>query len=116
MASKVKKRRAVDNDPYFVELDHSGCPKCSHDKTWTIIGPDSYGIGQSFTAASDAAELCELLNVAYEHGSASGRNYVTDEPEMPEFVEFDNGRTVKIVDNPSPGVHFGVYLEIGMKA
>ena len=32
---------------------------------------------------------------------------------MAERVDFANGRFVRIVDNPAPGVHNGVFLEVG---
>lgn len=43
---------------------------------------------------------------------ARSRNYVADDAEMPESVTFANERTVRIVSNPNPGVHLGVYLEV----
>jgi hypothetical protein len=45
-------------------------------------------------------------------GMAQSRNYIASDAEMPEWVRFANGVTVRIVDNKSPGVHNGVYLEV----
>lgn len=55
-------------DPYFVEVDNNGCPKCGHERTYTIIQPGGDAIGKSFSDEDDASELAELLNEAYYRG------------------------------------------------
>jgi hypothetical protein len=47
-----------------------------------------------------------------EVGMAQSRNYVADSSEMPGQVTFANGRVVRIVDNPNPNVHNGVFLQV----
>jgi len=54
-----------------------------------------------------------LAKAACEAAKAQSRNYVADEVEMPERITFANGRVVYIADNPNPGVHHGVFLEVG---
>lgn len=53
-----------------------------------------------------------LAKDAWEAATAQSRNYTADDVEMPESVTFSNGRVVRIVDNKTPGVHLGVYLQI----
>ena len=55
----------------------------------------------------------ELGRAAWDAAKAQSRNYIADEVEMPEKVTFANGRVVWIADNKSPGVHGGVFLEVG---
>ena len=58
-----------------------------------------------------------LADLAFEAGIKCGMaraaNYTADDAVMPERVDFANGRFVRIVDNPAPGVHNGVFLEVG---
>jgi hypothetical protein len=60
-----------------------------------------------------------LAHLAFDEGVRVGMalagNYTADDAVMPERVDFANGRFVRIVDNPAPGVHNGVFLEVGMK-
>jgi hypothetical protein len=57
-----------------------------------------------------------LAEAAYEAAKAQSANYVANEECMPDKVTFGNGRVVKIVDNPNPNVHLGVFLEVSTKA
>lgn len=34
--------------PYRVEVENAGCERCSCGKTWTVVGPDEWAIGQTF--------------------------------------------------------------------
>lgn len=54
-----------------------------------------------------------LAEAAFNAAKAQSRNYVADEEVMPEKVTFANGRVVYIAENKTPGVHHGVYLEVG---
>ena len=80
------------------------------DEWWIRIGrtldPD----------VSDAAwydKRRALAEAAFNAAKAQSRNYAADEETMPGKITFGNGRVVWIADNKSPGVHFGVYLEVG---
>jgi len=55
----------------------------------------------------------DLAKSAWTAAKAQSRNYVADEETMPEKVTFANGRVVWIADNKTPGVHNGVFLEVG---
>lgn len=57
-------------------------------------------------------DAIELAKIAWSTALAQSRNYVADEEQMPDSVTFANGRIVRIVDNKTPGVHNGVYLEV----
>jgi len=54
-----------------------------------------------------------FAKAAWDAAKAQSRNYIADEEIMPEKVIFANGRVVWIADNITPGVHHGVYLEVG---
>jgi|HubBroStandDraft_4_1064222.scaffolds.fasta_scaffold2395472_1 hypothetical protein len=60
-----------------------------------------------------AKTVKDVAKAAFEAAKAQSRNYVADEEVHPEKITFANGRVVSIADNKEPGVHFGVYLEVG---
>lgn len=86
------------------------------DKWWQedgkMIDPDTEDVPW-FDKRKGLAELA--FEAGMKCGMARSTNYVASDTTMPDSVEFANGRTVKIVDNPNPNVHNGVFLEVGMK-
>ncbi len=86
------------------------------DKWWQedgkMIEPDTEDVPW-FDKRKALAELA--FEAGIKCGMARAANYVASDSVMPDRVEFANGRTVQIVDNPAPGVHLGVFLEVGMK-
>ncbi len=68
-------------------------------------------LGRTGQIADGAAR--ELARAAWESAKAQSRNYVADAEVHPERITFANGRVVYIADNKEPGVHHGVYLEVG---
>src|SRR5690242_13232260 len=69
--NKAGASAAEGRTPYRVEVDHDGCERCSCGRTWTIVGPDDYAIGQSFESQEDAEDLARLLNAAHEYAEAA---------------------------------------------
>ena len=59
------------DDPYFVEVDTNGCDRCSHGKTWCIVGPDGVAGSQSFEDEEAASDLAEAMNEAYYAGKGA---------------------------------------------
>ena len=55
--------------PYFIEVERPLCRYCKNPATWTVIGPDGYGIGQTFEHEVDAVEIADMLNDAYRRGT-----------------------------------------------
>lgn len=55
----------------------------------------------------------EVARMAFLAALAQSRNYTADEEVKPEKITFANGRVVWIADNKEPGVHHGVFLEVG---
>lgn len=54
---------------YRVEVDEGGCEHCLGGRTWTVVGPfEDVAIGQSFSRQEDAEDLCEYMNLAFDHG------------------------------------------------
>jgi hypothetical protein len=84
------------------------------DKWWQedgkMIDPDTEDVPW-FDKRKSLAEMA--FEAGIKCGMARAANYVADDAEMPERVDFANGRFVRIVDNPTPGVHLGVFLEVG---
>lgn len=84
------------------------------DKWWhedgRMLDPDT-GDVPWFDKRQALAELA--FEAGIQCGMARAANYTADDAEMPERVDFANGRFVRIVDNPAPGVHNGVFLEVG---
>jgi hypothetical protein len=87
------------------------------DKWWQedgrMIDPDTEDVPW-FDKRKGLAEMA--FEAGIKCGMARAGNYTADDAEMPERVDFANGRFVRIVDNPAPGVHYGVFLEVGMKS
>lgn len=57
-----------EEDAYFVEVDDNGCHHCGGGRTWTVVCPDGYALGISYSEEDDASEMAELLNTAYNQG------------------------------------------------
>ena len=53
---------------YKIVIDHRGCTYCERGKTWTIKCPNGYCIGQSYDERTDAKDIADMLNNAYEEG------------------------------------------------
>jgi len=64
----VPERRDPLPHQYTVEVDDKACEHCERGQTWTVVGPDGAGIGESFADQADAEETCEMLNAAFEEG------------------------------------------------
>jgi hypothetical protein len=83
------------------------------DKWWQeegrMLDPDTADVPW-FDKRQGLAELA--FEAGIKCGMARSRNYVADDAVMPESVTFANGRTVRIVDNKTLGVHNGVFLEV----
>lgn len=59
------------SDAYTVILDDHGCPSCSANKSWTVMGPDDTAIPNSFSgenALDEAESVARMLNTAYSLG------------------------------------------------
>ena len=84
------------------------------DKWWQeegkMIDPDTEDVPW-FDKRQALAELA--FKAGIKCGMERAANYTADDAVMPERVDFANGRFVRIVDNPAPGVHNGVFLEVG---
>ena len=84
------------------------------DKWWQedgrMLDPDTEDVSW-FDKRQVLADLA--FEAGIKCGMARAANYTADDAEMPERVDFANGRFVRIVDNPAPGVHNGVFLEVG---
>ena len=84
------------------------------DKWWQedgrMLDPDTEDVPW-FDKRQALAELA--FEAGIKCGMARSANYTADDAVMPERVDFANGRFVRIVDNPAPGVHIGVFLEVG---
>ena len=76
------------------------------DKWWQeegkMIDPDTEDVPW-FDKRQVLADLA--FEAGIKCGMARAANYTADDAEMPERVGFANGRFVRIVDNPAPGVH-----------
>ena len=62
-----------DKEPYLVKVDDQVCKYCGHGKTWTVVGPDGYAIGTSYSDEEEAGYIAELLNGAYQSGMEAGQ-------------------------------------------
>ncbi len=84
------------------------------DKWWQedgrMLDPDTEDVPW-FDKRQALADLA--FEAGIQCGMARAANYTADDAVMPERVDFANGRFVRIVDNPAPGVHNGVFLEVG---
>lgn len=63
----------VNQQPYFVEVDRNGCPKCGAGRMWTVIGPDGAAIGESWSAEEPAQDMADEKNDAYDAGMERGQ-------------------------------------------
>ena len=82
----------------------------SFEQWWSRVG---FGL---FPNAGDEIYLGDKKGIAEAAWTAAvgqSRNYTADEEVMPEKITFGNGRVVYIADIPNPGVHNGVFLEVG---
>jgi hypothetical protein len=59
-----------------------GCSKCSNGKTFTILYPNGTEHGESFGKQSDAQDLADELNKAYELGRQSEITEATQPPDV----------------------------------
>ena len=65
-------------EPYFVEVDQTDCQQCGAGATYTIVGPDTYALGMTWTKEAfeegTVDKICEWLNDAYYLGQDSIRS------------------------------------------
>lgn len=85
----------TEREPYFIEVDTSGCQHCGAKRTWTIVGPDDVAIGRSFEDEETARDLAADMNTAYYAGRASAMlNIDKPCPVCPDGYVWDsNGPT-----------------------
>src|SRR5271170_3559645 len=59
---------AIEENPYFVEVDNNGCPGCWHGRSWVVVDPDGSNTGTSYGSEEDAGDLAQDLNRAFNRG------------------------------------------------
>lgn len=62
------------SDAYRVDIDEDGCKHCRAGRTWCVVGPDGIAFGVSYRDRNDAADLADMLNIAYAMGADSKSN------------------------------------------
>ncbi len=61
-------------------LDYRSCETCGHGTMWTVQGPpDDCQLGESFHNRDQAADIAELMNLAYESGAEETKQVIIDE-------------------------------------
>ncbi len=63
--------------PYKVEIDNAGCPNCGGGKTWSVLQPDGYLLGVSYSLRESAEDLAMELNRAFRFGKKEGAKNVS---------------------------------------
>jgi hypothetical protein len=71
LATAATNEPVPTKEPYFVEVDVTGCRCCGAGKTWTVIGPDGVAASRSWECVSDAEDFAEALNDAFYKGVAN---------------------------------------------
>jgi len=87
---------------FTVEVDDDGCSKCSHGKTWGVLGPDDVASSQSWADEEDAQHFADEMNRAYELGQKLARGDAARVPPAQEPSRCSNCGA-PAADHPNSG-------------
>jgi hypothetical protein len=90
------RKECGESEPYFVEVDENGCPKCGSGRLWVVVDPDGVRGSTSYGLEEDADDLAEDLNIAFGKGLATmaSRLRLAEEKLRQFEIEWDGEKYV----------------------